>query len=460
MAKTQMAMNQNFVWITTDDTESDYLEYRQWEQEPIVKADSEESMDYFGYTLFKGYQWYTIACRTNKIYDIYRVFDKNWKIIAESEDEVFTLPETDLENIKVRAYEKLTDKQRLLRIWVWSELDLPAREKSDYKLSVVVPLFKAENFMCRTIDSILSSSLSDIQLILVNDGSPDNSLQIAQRYADNYSCVSVLTKPNSWASESRNLWLSIATGEYTAFCDSDDIPHPYMYEKLYNTCKKYNTDVAIWSVFIRNLPWWITERFMKVWHDVVYTYEEMMKMRETADNIFFVAVWNKIMKTEVAKLQPSPTEYAGKRFPYEDIAYTWMIYSYIDRFAYCDDAIYTRDKRKRKTEWTISTWENWETVRYMWEAWYFAATYPLYHKSWKNLEWHDYRHFKRVASGFAKVQWDAYLENYRLIEMRKLMIDQKLYENKLIMNDPLLQPLLIKLNIKWLWFNVLGAEKK
>ena len=446
MAETQMAMNQNFVWITTDDTESDYLEYRQWEQEPIVKADSEESMDYFPYTLFKGYQWYTIACRTNKIYDIYRVFDKNWNILAESEDEVFTLPETDLENIKVRAYEKLTDKQRLLRIWVWSELDLPAREKSDfYKLSVVVPLFKAENFMCRTIDSILSSSLSDIQLILVNDGSPDNSLQIAQRYADNYSCVSVLTKPNSWASESRNLWLSIATGEYTAFCDSDDIPHPYMYEKLYNTCKKYNTDVAIWSVFIRNLPWWITERFMKVWHDVVYTYEEMMKMRETADNIFFVAVWNKIMKTEVAKLQPSPTEYAGKRFPYEDIAYTWMIYSYIDRFAYCDSAIYTWDKRKRKTEWTISTWENWETVRYMWEAWLFAATYPLYHKSWKNLEWHDYRHFKRVASGFAKVQWDAYLENYRINEMRKLMMSQRLYENKLIISDPALQPLLIKL---------------
>ena len=151
------------------------------------------------------------------------------------------------------------------------------------------------------------------------------------------------------------------------------------------------------------------------------------------------------MKTDVARLEKSPTEYAGKRFPYEDIAYTWMIYSYIDRFAYCDEAIYTWDKRKRKTEWTISTWENWETVRYMWEAWYFAATYPLYHKSWKNLMWHDYRHFKRVASGFAKVQWDAYLENYRINEMRKLMMSQRLYENKLIISDPALQPLLYKL---------------
>ena len=441
---TQMAMTPNFVWINTDDTESDFLEYRQWEQEEIVKADTEESMDYFSYTLFKGYHGYTIACRTNKVYDIYRVFS-DWKIVAESEDEVFELPECDIENLDVRAYEKLSDN-RLLRIWEWWKVDLPQREKSDsYKLSVVVPLYKAENFMSRTIDAILSSSLDSIQLILVNDGSPDNSLQIAKRYADNYSCVSVLTKTNSWASESRNLWLSIAEWEYTAFCDSDDIPHPYMYDKLYQTCKKYNTDVAIWSVLIKNLPWWIREWFMKIWKDVVYTYEEMMKMRETKENIFFVAVWNKIMKTDVARLEKSPTEYAGKRFPYEDIAYTWSIYSYIDKFAYCDGAIYTRDKRKRKTEWTISTRENGETVRYMWEAWLFASTYPLYHKSWKNLMWHDYRHFKRVASWFAKIQWDLYLENYRLNELRKLVISQRLYENKLILEDKELSSILARL---------------
>ena len=441
---TQMAMTPNFVWIATDDTESDFLEYRQWEQEEIVKADTEESMDYFSYTLFKGYHGYTIACRTNKVYDIYRVFS-DWKIVAESEDEVFELPECDIENLDVRAYEKLSDN-RLLRIWEWWKVDLPQREKSDsYKLSVVVPLYKAENFMSRTIDAILSSSLDSIQLILVNDGSPDNSLQIAKRYADNYSCVSVLTKTNSWASESRNLWLSIAEWEYTAFCDSDDIPHPYMYDKLYQTCKKYNTDVAIWSVLIKNLPWWIREWFMKIWKDVVYTYEEMMKMRETKENIFFVAVWNKIMKTDVARLEKSPTEYAGKRFPYEDIAYTWSIYSYIDKFAYCDGAIYTRDKRKRKTEWTISTRENGETVRYMWEAWLFASTYPLYHKSWKNLMWHDYRHFKRVASWFAKIQWDLYLENYRLNELRKLVMSQRLYENKLILEDKELSSILARL---------------
>lgn len=444
MEETQMAMTQSFVWIATEDTESDYLEYRQWTEEPIIKADDDRGMEYFSYTIFKGYHWNTIACRSHRIYDIYRVFC-DWKIVAESEDEVFEIPDCDITNLTVNAYEKLSDN-RLLRIWEWSEVDLPARVKSDsYNLSVVVPLYKAETFMCRTIDSILSSSLSDIQLILVNDGSPDNSYEIAKRYADNYSCVSVLTKPNSWASESRNLWISIATWEYTAFCDSDDIPHPLMYEKLYNTCKKQNTDIAIWSVLIKNLPWWINERFMRIWHDVVYTYEEMMKMRETSENIFFVAEWNKIIKTEVARIKPSPTEYAWKRFPYEDIAYTWMIYSYIDRFAYCNDAIYTRDKRKRKTEWTISTRDNGETIHYMREAWLFASLYPLYHKSWKYLEWHDYRHFKRVMKAYLKIIWDKYLENYRNRELKKVIESQKLYSNRLIMSDPELKSLLAKI---------------
>ena len=444
---TQMAMTQNFVWIATDDTESDYLEYRQWEQEEAIKA---EDLEWFEYTDFHWYYWTTIACRTKKIYDLYRVFDKKWNIIAESEDEVISLPFLlNTVSIKIKAYEKLSDN-RLLQL---AESDKPVkfinssdREKSDsYKLSVVVPLYKAETFMCRTIDAILSSSLDSIQLILVNDGSPDNSYEIAKRYEKNYSCVTVLTKPNSWASESRNLWISMATGEYSAFCDSDDIPHPLMYELLYNTCKKQWTDIAIWSVLIKNLPWWIKEWFMRIWKDVVYTYEEMMRMRETEENIFFVAEWNKIMKTDVARIEKSPTEYAGKRFPYEDIAYTWMIYSYIDKFAYCNDAIYTWDKRKRKTEWTISTWDNGESIHYMWTAWLFASTYPLYHKSWKNLMWHDYRHFKRVVKAYAKIQWDLYLEKYWHQKLREVIYSQHLLENKLIVNDPELLPFINRL---------------
>lgn len=443
---TQMAMTNNFVRLATDDTESDFLEYKQWEEEKIIKADKLEKFDY---TIIDWYHWKTLGCRTQEIYDLYRVFDYKWNIICESEDEVIELPKRcdNKKGIEIKAYDKLWD-DRLILLAEWKKwVSRPTRWKLDYhqyKLSVIIPLYKAENFMCRTIDAILSSSLPMIQLILVNDGSPDNSLEIAKRYADNYGCVTVVDKPNSWCSESRNFWIALATWEYTAFCDADDIPHPYMYERLYNTCKEQWTDIAIWSVLIRNQPW-IKEWYLRIWKDIVYTFDEMMSMKETKDNIYFVAVWNKIMKTEIAKMVKSPTEYAGKRFPYEDIAYTWSVYSYIDKFAYCNNAIYTWEKRKRQTEGTVSTWSNWESNDFIWTSWIFAASFPLYHKSWKHLERHDYRHFKRMIDAYKKFQWVSPLRTYFDNELKKIILSQKLYDNRLIMEDKELHDLVTRL---------------
>jgi hypothetical protein len=81
-----MAMTQNFVRVATDDTEWDYLEYKQFKEEKTIKAD-DRHIECFDYTIFQGYHWYTLACRTNTVYDLYRVYDE-WQIICESEDEV------------------------------------------------------------------------------------------------------------------------------------------------------------------------------------------------------------------------------------------------------------------------------------------------------------------------------------------------------------------------------------
>ena len=439
---TQMAMTQNFVWIATDDTEWDYLEYKQHKEDNIIRA-SERDMEYFDFTFFPWYHWYTLSCRTKGIYDLYRVYEK-WNLICESEDPVIELPYMS-NHFVIKAYDRLSEG-RLLELGEWAnEIELPPREHSRYyNLSVVVPCYKSELFMCRTIDAILSSSLPDIELILVNDWSPDHDLEIAHRYADNYSCVEVIDKPNSWASESRNMWMELCTWEYTAFCDSDDIPHPYMYEQLFMTCKEQWTDIAIASVLIRDFPN-KKEWYMRIGNDVVYTFEEMMKMKDTKDNIYFVAVRNKIIKTEIAKKVKSPTEYAGQRFPYEDISYTWSLYSYIDKFAYCNDAIYIREKRKRQTVWTVSTWDNGESNDFIWKSWIYAASYPLYIKSWKHLERHDYRHFKRMIESYRKFKNPSELKTYRETKLKEIIDSQKLYDNKLIMEDKELSVVVDKL---------------
>ena len=81
--------------------------------------------------------------------------------------------------------------------------------------------------------------------------------------------------------------MDIATGEYLAFCDADDIIHPYMYERLYNACKKNQTDIAIASILIRNQPE-VKEWSLKLDKDVVYTFDEMMEKKNTKENIYFV----------------------------------------------------------------------------------------------------------------------------------------------------------------------------
>lgn len=434
---TQMAMTQNFVRLATEELDDKYLEYKQRKEEKIIKA---EKLEHFSYTIFHGYHWDTLSCQTHGIYDLYRVFDRDWNLLLESEDEVMELPERiDPNHIDIKTYDKFWDN-KLIQLWIWAtEVKLPSRKSSDhYKLSVVIPLYNSELFMCRTIDSILSSTLDNIELILINDGSKDKSWEMAKRYADTYSCVTAIDQENSWVSITRNLWLQLCKWEYMAFCDNDDIPHPLMYETLYNACKEENSDIAIAQTLIRKRPN-DKERYLscsaREEDTVVYTFDEMMENRNTKGNIFFVAVWNKIVKTDVAKLTKFPTDYKWPWVLYEDVAYTWSLYSYIDKFVYCRDAIYMRDKRKQHTVWTASTWHKECDNEYVWKMFIYGFSYMLYNKSWNHLEWHDYSHFKRLIESYKKFNTPSPLLDYWNIKLRELIDSQKLYENKLIMWD-------------------------
>lgn len=90
------------------------------------------------------------------------------------------------------------------------------------KISVIVPVYKVEKYLHRCIDSILSQSFTDFELILVDDGSPDNCGKICDEYAQKDSRVRVFHKPNGGVSSARNLGLDNARGEWIAFVDSDD----------------------------------------------------------------------------------------------------------------------------------------------------------------------------------------------------------------------------------------------
>jgi len=100
------------------------------------------------------------------------------------------------------------------------------------KISVVVPVYNAEKFLLRSTDSILNQTHKNIELILVNDGSKDNSLNLCYEIAGKDSRVKVFTKENGGAASARNLGIKNATGDYIGFCDADDYLDLDMYETL------------------------------------------------------------------------------------------------------------------------------------------------------------------------------------------------------------------------------------
>ena len=113
------------------------------------------------------------------------------------------------------------------------------------KISIIVPIYNAEIYLEKCIQSILKQTFKDFELILVNDGSKDNSVKICEFYSNVDSRIKIINKVNGGLSSARNEGLKNSKGEYIGFVDSDDYIHPQMYEILYNSIIRKNSDIAI-----------------------------------------------------------------------------------------------------------------------------------------------------------------------------------------------------------------------
>lgn len=113
------------------------------------------------------------------------------------------------------------------------------------EISVIVPIYKVEKYLCRCIDSILAQTYTDFELILVDDGSPDNCGNICDEYAKKDQRIRVIHKKNGGVSSARNSALEVACGEYLTFCDSDDSYSPEWLSNLKDTIIQYSADVVV-----------------------------------------------------------------------------------------------------------------------------------------------------------------------------------------------------------------------
>lgn len=112
------------------------------------------------------------------------------------------------------------------------------------KVSIIVPIYNVEKYLDRCMDSLLNQTLKDIEIIMVDDGSPDRCPQMCDEYAKQDGRIRVIHKKNAGLGYARNSGLEVATGEYVAFVDSDDYVDTSMYEKLYNQAKASKSDAV------------------------------------------------------------------------------------------------------------------------------------------------------------------------------------------------------------------------
>ena len=113
------------------------------------------------------------------------------------------------------------------------------------EISVIVPVYNTGDLLPRMIDSVLAQSCGDFELILVNDGSSDNSAEICDRYAEGDSRVRVFHSSNHGASAARNRGIRMATGQWITFIDSDDYALPEYLNSMLSNGKKYNSDLVM-----------------------------------------------------------------------------------------------------------------------------------------------------------------------------------------------------------------------
>ncbi len=131
-------------------------------------------------------------------------------------------------------------------------------------ISVIIPVYNAEAYLSRCVDSVNAQSYDDIEIILVNDGSTDRSREICDRHAASSNRIAVIHKTRGGPGSARNAGLSHARGKYVGFVDADDYTSPAMYENLHTAAVKYKADIVQTGMITLRNDGIITDTFRPV----------------------------------------------------------------------------------------------------------------------------------------------------------------------------------------------------
>ena len=207
------------------------------------------------------------------------------------------------------------------------------------KVSLIIPVYNVESFLERCLDSVQAQTYKDLEVILVNDGSTDNSPQIIDKYVAANSNFKAYTIENGGQGNARNYGLEKAAGEYIAFLDSDDYITPNCIERLTEAALKENSDIVVCSCYDVREDGSVIEKSENNVNNITTSVFEKPQILFNR-----VAPWGKLFKKSV---------FVNLRFAtrvwYEDMRLIPKLYLNADKITYIDDALFYYVQRSGST---------------------------------------------------------------------------------------------------------------
>lgn len=206
---------------------------------------------------------------------------------------------------------------------------------NEIKISIVMPIYNVEKYLRKCFDSVLASTLREIEVIAVDDGATDSSGNIIDEYAQQDSRVVAIHKQNGGYGTAVNAGLKIAKGEYVAILETDDWVVPNMYEELYTSACKYNADC------IKGNFYYCPNENENIKHNFIDTLpiEKPFILQEHPELLLLApSIWSAIYKKEF--LQKNNIFCIEKTTPYEDLPFACQVYSLAKSIVLIDKCLY------------------------------------------------------------------------------------------------------------------------
>lgn len=201
-------------------------------------------------------------------------------------------------------------------------------------ISVIVPVYNVEKYLPQCIDSILNQTEKNLEIILVDDGSLDNSGKICDEFSKKDDRIIVIHKKNNGLSSARNAGLEIARGNYIGFVDSDDWLDKTMYEVLLKLLKENNSDISCCDFFKTANS---NDSIPHIDNEIINSYNNIESLNNFYNGLYTqtVVAWNKLYKRELFKDISYPV---GKI--HEDEGTTYKLYYKANKITYTNRPLY------------------------------------------------------------------------------------------------------------------------